>query len=133
MTGLSIPIVATLTMSSTLDAAGKAPELFNVYAMPGAPFGRARLPWPTRPIVTRPLATIDTDGDGTRAWIAAGNDGVLYLFSADATGQEVHHTGQYIRRFTVMSMSAPGDWLVLGTERGLEVLKRRPKLVSAVD
>jgi hypothetical protein len=127
------PTIATFAISSTPDAAGKMPESFEVYSLTGAPIGRTTLPWPTRPIVIRPLAAIDTDGDGIRAWIATGDDGVLYLFSADARGQEAHHTGVYIRRLTVVPMSESGDWLILGTERGLQVWKRRANFVSAVD
>lgn len=127
------PTIATFDTSSTPDAAGKMPESFDVYSMTGAPIGRTTLPWPTRPIVIRPLAAIDTDGDGIRAWIAAGDDGVLYLFSAGARGQETHHTGVYIRRLTVVPMSEAGDWLILGTERGLQVWRRRANFVSSVD
>jgi len=127
------PTLATFAMPPTPDAAGKMPESFDVYSMTGAPIGTAPLPWPTRPIVIRPLTTIDTDGDGVRAWIAAGDDGVLYLFSADARGQEAFHTGVYIRRLTVVPMSESGDWLILGTERGLQVWRRRAKFASSVD
>jgi hypothetical protein len=127
------PTIATFAISPTPDAAGKMPEIFEVYSMTGAPIGRTTLPWPTRPIVIRPLAAIDTDGDGVRAWIAAGDDGVLYLFSADARGQEAQHTGVYIRRLTVVPMSESGDWLILGTERGLQVWKRRANFASSVD
>jgi hypothetical protein len=126
------PTLATFAISSTPDAAGKMPEIFEVFSMTGAPIGTASLPWPARPIVIRPLTTVDTDGDGVRAWIAAADDGVLYLFSADARGQEAHHTGVHIRRLTVVSMSA-GDWLILGTERGLQVWKRRANFPSTVD
>jgi hypothetical protein len=126
------PMVATLAMASTPDAQGKVPERFDVYSMIGAPVGRAKLPWPTRPI-SKPLATVDTDGDGLRAWLAAGDDGVLYLFSADARGQEAHHMGMYIRRVIVVPMSGSGDLLVLGTERGLRVWRRRVNFGSAVD
>jgi hypothetical protein len=126
------PMVATLAMSSTPDAQGKMPERFDVYSMTGAPIGRAMLPWPTRPI-SKPLATIDTDGDDLRAWLAAGDDGVLYLFSADARGQESHHMGMHIRRVIVVPMSGSGDLLVLGTERGLRVWRRRVHFGSAVD
>jgi hypothetical protein len=127
------PTLATFAISSTPDAAGKLPEIFEVFSMAGAPIGTATLPWPTRPIVIRPLTTIDTDGDGVRAWIAAGDDGVMYMFSADARGQESHHTGVYIRRLTVLSMSETGDWLILGTERGLQVWRRRANFPSTVD
>jgi hypothetical protein len=127
------PTLATFAMSSTPNAAGKTPEIFEVLSMTGAPIGTATLPWPTRPIVIRPLTTIDSDGDGVRAWIAAGDDGVLYMFSADARGEETHHTGVYIRRLTVVSMSESGDWLILGTERGLQVWKRRANFPSTVD
>ena len=127
------PTIATFAISPTPDAAGKMPEIFEVYSMTGAPIGRTTLPWPTRPIVIRPLAAIDTDGDGVRAWIAAGDDGVLYLFSADARGQEAQHTGVYIRRLTVVPMSESGNWLILGTERGLQVWKRRANFASSVD
>ena len=127
------PTLATFAMSSTPDAAGKMPESFDVYSMTGAPIGTATLPWPTRPIVIRPLTAIDTDGDGVRAWIAAGDDGVLYLFSADGRGQEAQHTGVYIRRLTVVPMSESGDWLILGTERGLQMWRRQAKFASSVD
>ena len=79
------------------------------------------------------MTTVDTDGDGVRAWIAAGDDGVLYMFSADARGQETHHTGVTIRRLTVVSMSESGDWLILGTDRGLQVWRRRANFPSIVD
>lgn len=133
MNRMAAPTIATLTMASVPDAARRLPEIFTVYAMTGTPIGTATFPWPTRPIVTKPLSMIDTDGDGSQAWIAAGDDGVLYLFSADARSQEVHHTTQHIRRLAIMSMSAPGDWLVLGTERGVQVLRRRASLPSGVD
>jgi hypothetical protein len=127
------PTLATFAISSTPDAAGKMPEIFEVFTMTGAPIGTATLPWPTRPIVIKPLTTVDTDGDGVRAWIAVGDDGVLYMFSADARGQETHHTGVYIRRLTVVSMSESGDCLILGTERGLQVWRRRANFPSTVD
>jgi hypothetical protein len=125
--------IATLAMSPTPNRDGKVPDILDVYSMGGAPIGRATLPWPTRPIGRRPLATVDTDGDGIRAWITAGDDGVLYLFSADARAQEAHHTGLNIRMVTVLPNSSSADWLVIGTERGLEVWRRRANFGSAVD
>jgi hypothetical protein len=127
------PTLATFAISSTPDAAGKMPEIFEVFSMTGTPIGAATLPWPTRPIVIRPLTTVDTDGDGVKAWIAAGDDGVLYMFSADARGHETHHTGVYIRRLTVVSMTESGDWLILGTDRGLQVWRRRANFPSTVE
>jgi hypothetical protein len=129
----SEPVVATLGVPSVPDADGKFAEQFGVMSLSGTPRGRAKLPWPVRPIVVRPLSTIDTDGDGRRAWIAAGDDGVFYLFSADSTGQEAHHTGSYIHRFAVVPRPGSGDLLVLGTNRGIHVWKRRSTFGSAVD
>ena len=124
--------VAAIGMATAPDANGHLPDRLQVYTGDGELVCTADLPWPVRHSGTQPILTLDTDGDGSRAWVVSGDDGRLYLYSAGCAESEVHATGRGTRVMRVLARP-DGDLLVVGESRAVRVWQRVRGRASGVD